>query len=57
MIKRKTTNIYHLKYNDVRIKYGEIVKESVIPKNREEKIDEFWNLDTIQKVPDPNFFV
>ena len=36
------------------MEYRQFLKESVIPKGNDAIIDDFWNVYTIQKVPDPN---
>ena len=50
---RNTNIISQKECNNFGMKYSQIVKESVIPKVNDVILDEFWNLYTSQKVPDP----
>ena len=43
-------------YDDVRMKYEGIFKEYVITKGYDTKINEVWNVYTVQEVPEHDFF-
>ena len=53
MVKGDTAIIYQKEYDDFKMKYGEIVKESVVTQGYDAILDEVWNVCTINKVPDP----
>ena len=54
LVKGNKTIISQKEYDDVRIEYGKIVKEAVIPNSNYAILNEFWNVYTIQKVPYTN---
>ena len=51
--KRNMTLIYHEEYVNIRIEYGEIVKEYAIPKDTDEAVDAVWNFYTNKTEPNP----
>ena len=53
MVKRNVTFIYLKEHDKVRIEYGKIVKESVIPEDTNATADEFWNVYKKKVVPNP----
>ena len=55
MVNRITTNIYQKENDSIRVEYGNIVQESVIPKDTDASIEEVWNFYTNRKVPNPDW--
>ena len=51
---RNTAIILQNEYDNDRIEYGQIIKESLIPNGNDNITDEVWNLYNSQKVPDEN---
>ena len=49
---RNTNIISQKEYDNGRVEYVNIIKESVIPKGNDVIIDEVWNIYTSQQFPD-----
>ena len=52
---RNTNIISQKEYDNGRVEYVNIIKESVIPKGNDVIIDEVWNIYTSQQFPDLKF--
>ena len=55
LVNRNTTNIYPKESDYVRIEYGDIIKEDVIPNDGDATLGEVWNFYNNQKFPNPDF--